>query len=141
MTAKKENEDTGKKKKGLKKKRYIIPIAILLFLIVFRLLLPAIVKKYVNDILADIPGYYGQVEDIDIALYRGAYVIHGLYLNKVDAGYDVPFLNFEKTDISLAWKLIFNGKIVSEISMTRPEVIYVFEDKQESGNSEPEIED
>ena len=118
------------KRKRYKKKRYTVPIIIIALVIAFRVALPYIVKNYVNKVLADIPGYYGQVEDIDIALYRGAYVIEGLYLNKVNAGSKVPFLDFEKTDISVEWKSIINGKIVSEIVMTNPKVIYVFEDQE-----------
>jgi|TARA_R110000823_G_scaffold315693_1_gene450219 hypothetical protein len=124
------------KKSRFKKKRYIVPIIILILLIAFRLYLPTLVKNYVNKVLADIPGYYGQVEDIDIALIRGAYVINGMYLNKGTAESQVPFLNFPKSDISIEWKSLFKGKIVSEIIMTSPEVIYVFEDqKDESGDA------
>lgn len=100
----------------------------LLGLIILRIFLPTIVKNYVNKVLADIPGYYGQVEDIDIALIRGAYAINGIYLNKVDAQTQVPFLKFPAIDISVEWKSIFKGKIVSEVYMDNPEVIYVQED-------------
>lgn len=121
-----------KKKRGIKKKRYTVPIIILVLLIAFRLYLPTLVKNYVNKVLADIPGYYGQVEDIDIALIRGAYVINGMYLNKGTAESQVPFLNFPKSDISIEWKSLFKGKIVSEIIMSSPEVIYVFEDQKDT---------
>lgn len=125
-----------KNKRGFKKKRYTFPIIILILLIAFRLYLPTLVKNYVNKVLADIPGYYGQVEDVDISLIRGAYVINGMYLNKGTAESQVPFLNFPKSDISIEWKSLFKGKIVSEIIMTSPEVIYVFEDqKEESGDA------
>ncbi len=112
-----------------KKKKYKIVFALVILLIAFRIYLPTLVKNQINKTLANIPGYYGQVEDIDIALYRGAYVIKGMYLNKVDAKTQVPFLNFPKNDISIEWKSIFKGKIVSEILMYNPEVIYVFEDQ------------
>ncbi|MBU2997712.1 DUF748 domain-containing protein [Cellulophaga baltica] len=132
----------GKKtRKRYKKKRYIIPVAIIAVILIVRLLLPIFVKNYVNKVLADIPGYYGHVEDIDISLIRGAYVINDLYLNKVDAGSEVPFLDFEKTDISVEWKSLLNGEIVSEIIMTHPTVIYVFEDQGEEEVSDPDIED
>jgi hypothetical protein len=130
-----------KQRKIYKKKRYIVPIAIIAILIIARLLLPVFVKKYVNNVLADIPGYYGHVEGIDISLIRGAYVIHDLYLNKVNAGSEVPFLNFEKTDISIEWKSLLKGKVVSEITMTHPEVIYVFEDQKEGVAEDPDIDD
>lgn len=125
-----------KKKRGFKKKRYTIPVVILILLIAFRLYLPTLVKNKINKVLADIPGYYGQVEDIDIALFRGAYVINGMYLNKGNATSQVPFLNFPKSDISIEWKSLFKGRIVSEIIMNSPELIYVFEDqKEESGDA------
>lgn len=130
-----------KKRRGLKKKRYVLPLIIILILVIFRILLPTIVKNYVNKVLADIPGYYGQVKDIDIALYRGAYVIDGMYLNKVNAKTQVPFLNFPETDISIEWKSIFKGRIVSEIKMYSPEVTYVFEDQEaptEEGEADTE---
>ena len=123
-----------KKRRGLKKKRYIIPIVIVVIIIAFRLYLPILVKDNVNKVLADIPGYYGQVEDIDIALIRGAYVLNGMYLNKVNAKTQVPFLKYPKTDISIEWKSLFTGHIVSEIIMYSPEVIYVKEDQTKTAN-------
>lgn len=128
---------TRRRKSG--KKRYIIPLVILVLLLAFRLYLPTLAKNYVNDVLANIPGHYGHVEDIDIALIRGAYVINGMYLNKGTAESQIPFLDFPKSDISIEWKSLFRGKIVSEIIMENPEVNYVFEDQQ--GKSGAEVED
>lgn len=133
--------DIKNKRPFFKKKRYVVPLILIILLLVLRLLLPFVVKRYVNKILSDIPGYYGHVQDIDIALIRGAYVINGLYLNKVNAESQVPFLNFEKTDISIEWRSLFHGKIVSEIIMSRPKMIYVFEDQQKKNGEEPEVED
>lgn len=123
------------KRKIYKKKRYLIPFLLVVAVLMLRLMLPFIVKNHVNKVLAGIPSYYGQVEDIDISLIRGAYVIDNLYLNKVNASSQVPFLNFPKTDISIEWKSLFKGEIVSEIVMTSPEVISVFEDQSEKENT------
>ncbi|WP_347375097.1 DUF748 domain-containing protein [Aequorivita sp. Q41] len=126
----------SKQKRGFKKKRYTIPFILLLLLLAFRLYLPTLVKNNINKVLADIPGYYGQIDDVDISLIRGAYVIKGMYLNKGTAASQIPFLSFPKSDISMEWKSLFRGKIVSEIIMTSPEVIYVFEDqKEETGDA------
>ncbi|WP_445731401.1 DUF748 domain-containing protein [Mariniflexile sp.] len=130
-----------KRRSRFKRKRYIIPILIIVILIIFRIALPYMVKNYVNKVLSEIPGYYGHVEDIDIALVRGAYVIHGMYLNKMDAKTQVPFLNLKKSDISIEWKSLFKGKIVSEVILTEPVVIYVFEDQQKKEAAEPEFDD
>lgn len=127
---------------NFRKKRYLIPLIIIIILIGFRIYLPTLVKNNINKILADIPGYYGAVEDVDIALIRGAYVVNGMYLNKVNAKTQVPFLNFPTNDISIEWKSLFKGKIVSEIIMTNPELIYVFEDQKEAtGEKTADVDD
>ena len=131
------NDTTSRK--FYQKKKFIIPAILILGLIVFRIYLPTLVKNYVNDVLAnDIPDYFGHVEDIDIAIIRGAYVLNGFYLNKVDATTQVPFLNFPKIDISVEWGSLFKGKIVSEVYMYNPEVIYVLEDMSTSDESTEE---
>jgi len=129
------------KKKIYMRKRFLVPAILIILLVALRLALPYFVKNYVNKVLADIPGYYGQVEDIDLSLITGAYTIHQLYLNKIDAGSEVPFLDFEKTNISIEWAALFKGRIVSEISMTRPTLIYVFEDQQKEVGGDPDIDD
>ncbi|MEP2057151.1 MAG: DUF748 domain-containing protein [Maribacter litoralis] len=120
------------KKKLYKKKRYLVPIIIVILLISLRLALPFFVKNYVNNVLADLPGYYGQVEDIDLSIIRGAYTIHGMYLNTVDGNTEIPFLDFKRTDISIEWNALLHGRIVSEIEMQEPKVLYVFEDQQDT---------
>ena len=128
------------KRKIYKKKRYKAPIIIIIILIGLRIYLPYYIKSKVNQVLSELPGYNGAVEDIDIALLRGAYVIEGMHLNKVNAKTEVPFLNFPKTDISIEWKSIFNGEIVSDIIMDSPEIIYVMEDQQTAGEN-PDTDD
>ena len=123
------------RKRFFKRKGFIIVVAILVVLIAFRFYLPTLVKNYVNKVLSDIPGYYGHVDDIDLHIYRGAYVINGLYLNKVKAESQIPFLDFPKTDISVQWNAIFKGKIVSEIYMYDPTINYVKEDQQGNGDT------
>ncbi|MDN3596602.1 DUF748 domain-containing protein [Zunongwangia endophytica] len=130
-----------KKRKPLKKKRYVVPITIITLLIILRLFLPLIVKNYVNKTLNNIPGYSGHVEDIDIALWRGAYAIDGLVLINEKAETETPLIDFPKTDISVEWKSLLKGKIVSEIAMHGPKFNYIFEDQQDSsatGNADTE---
>ena len=123
-----------------KRKRYIFIAILLLGLLIFRIYLPTLVKNQINKTLATIPGYYGYVDDVDIALVRGAYVIKGLYLNKLNAKTEIPFLKFPKSDISIEWKSLFKGKIVSEVILYNPDAIYVFEDQNSKGK-EPDVDD
>jgi len=112
------------------KKRWRFLLVIVLALVIFRLYLPTLVKNYVNEVLADLPGYHGSITDIDIALIRGAYVIEGLKLYNNNAVSDVPFIDFPQTDISVEWRALFSGRIVSEIYLYDPVLIYVFQDMQ-----------
>lgn len=130
-----------KKRNMLRKKRFLIPIVILTILITARIVLPYFVKNYVNKVLADIPGYHGEVSDIDISLITGKYVINNLFLNKLDANSQIPVLDLEKTDISIAWSALVNGKIVSEVVLTRPQFIYVFEDQEVNEAKDPDFDD
>jgi len=113
----------------IKKKWYIL-IFLALALIIFRLYLPTLVKDYVNKALSDLSGYHGSITDVDIALIRGAYVIEGLKLYNSNAVSEVPFIDFPKTDISIEWRALFKGRIVSEIYLYNPALIYVFQDMQ-----------
>ncbi len=113
-----------------KRKRWkIVLITIVLLLITIRLILPFVVLKYVNKTLAGIKGYYGHVEDIDIALIRGAYQINDLKLVKVDTVTKkqdtIPFFTTPQIDLSVEWRAIFKGRVVGEITVEQPILNFV----------------
>lgn len=97
----------------------IISIIVLVVLII-RIALPGIVKNYVNKKLNDLPGYTGHVADIDIRLFRGAYVIKQLELKKKTDPAKYPFLTIEKTDLSIEWRALFKGRLVGKIIADHP---------------------
>ena len=122
-----------------KTRKGIILLSVIAILIIFRLFLPLIVKNYVNKTLNRIPGYHGWVDDIDISLYRGAYVINGLHLFK--NGNKKPMLDFPKTDISIEWRALFHGKIVSEVEMVHPVFNYYITANKLSSKESPGADD
>jgi hypothetical protein len=91
-------------------------------LIVIRILLPFVVLHYANKTLATLPGYYGHVSDIDIALIRGAYQLENLYINKVDSisNQQTSFFHTEVIDLSIEWRALFHGSLVGELVFERP---------------------
>jgi hypothetical protein len=99
---------------------YIVLILIIAALIVLRLALPSIVKHYVNKQLNELPGYTGYVDDIDIALWRGAYVIRGLHLKKKTDPPKYPFLFIQRSDLSIEWGPLFHGRLVGKVTCDRP---------------------
>lgn len=98
---------------------YIAIVLLVSALVVLRLALPGIVKHYVNKQLNELPGYTGYVDDIDIALWRGAYVIKGLHLKKKTDPPKYPFLEIDRSDLSIEWKPLFHGRLVGKITCDR----------------------
>lgn len=110
-----------------KKRRtvWIILGVILVLLITFRLFLPTIVLRIVNQKLAAIEGYEGSVKDIDIFLLAGSYTIKDLELNKTGGKIPVPFFSAQAIELSVEWKALFKGEIVGEIEVRGPQLNYV----------------
>ncbi len=107
------------------KKRYKVLIAILAILVIVRLALPTIVKNYLNDLLENIEGYTGHVEDVDLALYRGAYRIDSLAIYSTTQDLGRPFFATDAIDLSLSWSDIFKGKIVGKVILEQPQLNFV----------------
>ncbi len=77
-------------------------------------------------------GYYGHIDDIDLSLYRGAYTIKEIYLNKIDSVSEkqTDFFKSKTIDLSIEWPALFKGKVVGELSFAKPELIFT-KDKTE----------
>jgi len=110
-------EPVSKKKKVAR--AFLIVIAVL---VVIRLILPFVVLHYANKSLANMKGYYGHIQDIDLALIRGAYKIDSVYLNKMDTNTQkqTPFFSAPMIDLSVEWKALFHGSIVGELVFESP---------------------
>ena len=97
-----------------KKKKFYIPAIIIAVLIVFRILLPQILLYQTNKYLAEFsPTYYLHMEDLDISILRGAYQFEEI--KGALKGDEKTFLTITKVDVSMAWRHIFKGKIVTDI--------------------------
>jgi hypothetical protein len=117
------------KKPHKRRKWKIAALIVISVLIIARLVLPYFVLKYVNKTLAEIKGYYGHAEDIDLALIRGAYQINDLLLVKVDTVTNkkdtIPFFKTPQVDLSVEWRALFKGEVVGEIYLTDPVLNFV----------------
>jgi hypothetical protein len=111
--------------------------AIVVVLIVFRLALPFIVTRYVNNVLSELPGYRGQIDGVDIQLIRGAYQIDSLKIFKVDGHKEIPFIDIPLTDLSVEWDALLHGEVVGEVHFENP-VLNFIAGKKTEGKSEGE---
>ena len=122
-------EERGKKAKTFMKKPLKITLIVVVLLICIRLVLPYVLLHFANKNLASIPGYYGHIEDIDLALIRGAYRIDSIYLNKQDSitKKQTRFFSASAIDLSLEWRALFSGAIVGELIFERPNLRFTRE--------------
>lgn len=97
--------------KGLRITLIVVGVLVLL-----RILLPVAIKYGINWALANkVPGYYGYIEDFDLALLRGQYRIQGLHLEKREAENSPPLLKIEHIHVGLSWKGVFQGRLLTRI--------------------------
>lgn len=105
-----------------KSKKGIALLVFIVVLIVLRIALPFIILHFANKRLSALHGYYGHVNDIDVALYRGAYTLDSFYINKVDdkSKDQTAFISAQIVDLSLEWKALFKGKLVGKLIFEKP---------------------
>ncbi len=113
------------------RKRTAVILIIVGVLVIIRLILPSILLHFANKRLTKIKGYYGHIDDIGLSLWRGAYKIDSIYLNKVDAhDHQTEFFSARLIDLSIEWRALFHGSIVGELEFDDP-VLKFTKDKVE----------
>lgn len=110
-----------------KKKRLFWYIAgsLVILLLAFRIALPYIMLRYANREIDKLEGYDGNIEDLDVALLRGAYTLKGIRLDKVNGKIPVPFFEATDIDLSVEWRALFKGGLVGEILVHDPVMNFV----------------
>jgi hypothetical protein len=98
---------------------------VLAALVALRIALPSIVKSYVNKTLAGMPDYRGHVNDIGIALWRGAYVIKGVKIETVERNIPVPFFSARRINLSIEWPALFHGSVVGVVEFIDAKINFV----------------
>ena len=107
----------------------MVILIVVAVIVAIRLALPYVILHYANKTLDEMDGYRGHIEDIDLAVIRGAYKIDSIYLNKVDTvtGDETPFLAASLVDLSLEWRALFKGSLVGEVIVENPMVRFTKE--------------
>lgn len=123
------------KTKNKRNRKIKVTIVIVLTLVAIRVALPYAVLHYTNKTLSEMDGYYGHIEDIDLAIYRGAYKINDIYINKVDAKTQkqTDFFSSSAIDLSIEWRALFKGSLVGELVFEEPKLLFT-KDKAEIGD-------
>jgi len=93
--------------------------------LILHLYLAIWVRNYVNRKLSEIPGYRAHVDAVTLHLWRGAYQIHKIKIEKTSGHVPVPFFSAPLIDLSVEWRALLNGSFVGEIDFHRPELNFV----------------
>lgn len=100
--------------------------SLVVLLVALHLALPYLVRDYLNDKLANMGEYRGQVADVDLAWWRGAYQINGLKIVKTSGKVPVPLLDAPLIDLSVSWQSLWHDRaVVAEVTFVRPELNFV----------------
>jgi hypothetical protein len=102
-----------------------IVLAIALVLIAVRIALPYTLKTLINQRLEKIPEYAGSVSDIDLHLWRGAYQLVGIEIDKTTGEKREPYFAAKQIDFSLAWRDLFRGRFVGDFVLEKGELTIV----------------
>jgi hypothetical protein len=111
--------------KHLGRRTLIVVLVIVALLVAARLALPYVVKDYLNRRMDHMGDYHGQVADVDIHLWRGAYTLGGLRIEKVDGKVPVPFFSAATTDIAVSWRALTHGTVRARVVFDHATVNFV----------------
>jgi hypothetical protein len=110
----------------------VIPLVLILILVGIRVMLPSLITRYVNDTLNNMDGYEGQIADVDLHLWRGAYAVHDVRIVQVIDEDRIPVFSASEIDLSMEWNALIQGSLVGQITFYQPRVtIYAGPAKKE----------
>lgn len=114
-----------KKHRGLK-----ILLGLAVLLIAARLALPYALEAWIERNPSDTP-YVVTLGDLDINLWRGAYEVEGLRIERTDLpASKEPYFAAQQIDLSIEWSQIFRGTLVGEAVFYQPVLHYVAAERE-----------
>ena len=103
---------------------FTVIVVTVLLLILARVGAPYAVQYYINQQINQTKGITGQVGDVDLHLYRGAYAVDDIEIYAVDEqSSPKPLLSVKTLDFSLAWSAVLNGNLVTNMVFSQPKVV------------------
>lgn len=132
-------EAPPKRHRGWRRLGWVLVVLVVL-LGIGRAILPWAVRKYVNRTLDRSLLYTGKIGPVEIHLWRGAYSIRDVRLDKSGGQVPVPFFAAKRLDFAVQWDALLHGKVVSRILIEQPELNFVAapsEEQSQTGGGGP----
>src|SRR5262249_22123358 len=115
-------------------------LAVVLLLLGARAAAPIFIQRYVNRVLDRTEGYSGRIGDVDLSLWRGAYTIDDVDIVKQNDKVPVTVFRAAQVDLSIEWRGLFDGSLVGEVWMVRPELNFVAANTEQESQSGKEAD-
>jgi uncharacterized protein DUF748 len=106
----------------------VVAVVLIGLLAAARIAMPSAIRWYVNRTLDRNLLYDGRIGDVDVHLWRGAYSIHDVRLNKTTGNVPVPLFAAKTVDLSIQWDALRHGKLVGRMFLDQPELNFVDDD-------------
>lgn len=110
----------------------MVVVALIVVLLIVRVSLPPVMKHFINARLEKIPEYTGSVQNVDIAVWRGAYSLRELVIIKRDGDVKDPYFRAERIDFSVAWRELIHRRLVADIALEKPMLTLVKGESKET---------
>lgn len=121
-----------KKHRGLK-----VFLGLVLLLVAARLALPFALEAWIERKPSGSP-YVVTLDDLDINLWRGAYEVEGLRIERTDLpAAKEPYFAARKIDLSIEWTQIFRGALVGEAVFYQPVLHFVAAEGEPDADEAP----
>src|SRR5262245_42292445 len=138
----KANESVSARRKRRRRLRGFGLFLLLLIAVagVGRAMLPSVVRDYVNRTLDRHPLYAGNVGEVEIHLWRGAYSIQDVRISKTTGNIPVPFFEAKRVDFAIEWNALLHRRVVGRVLMEEPQLNFVdaaTEGETQSGGGAP----
>ncbi|PKR80843.1 hypothetical protein CW751_08760 [Brumimicrobium salinarum] len=107
-----------------KRTRRFILYSFLILIIAVRIWLPFFLKDKLVAAVNEVEGYECTLDDLDLHLFRGAMIFNEFEITITENDVTKPFVYCKNADISVEWRAIFHGSIVSEVILDQLELYF-----------------
>jgi hypothetical protein len=120
-----------------RKKWLWVPAAVILIAVILTCVFaPFIIKHYLNHrVFRDMGNYTGRVNDVDVNVLRGSYVLRDLVLWRKEGNLDVPFFKVKGFYISISWEALWHGSLLASVVLEEGELNFLDARKPEERQS------
>jgi hypothetical protein len=118
-------DDEKSIRRSRRRKMLGLLIVLGLLLGIGRAILPWVVRDYVNRTIDRNPLYAGKIGEVEIHLWRGAYSIRDVRLNKTTGNVPVPLFSAKRVDFAMEWRALAQHRLVGRVLMEEPELNFV----------------